>query len=253
MNNDSSWLSDIIIAIKSGFEDKALTLLKDADTYLSTRQAIRIYNMAYRSDFARLFMWLNLKSIHRFELDRYLDIGLIFADACEKGLSEMVRALINDDRIDPTMNQNGPIRYAIYKNHMNVIKILMLDKRVNPSVLDNDALRFSCVNNNCEIVKLLMADERVDPSAFNNAGIRIASIYGLPEIVKILLSDPRVDPSVRHNEAMISAAKNGNTEVVKILLSDSRVDSLLAITLNLARGNNHLDTVKVLEDTIHKY
>ena len=86
----------------------------------------------------------------------------------EQALS-IVKVLINDtsEAIKTTLN-------TIFKNliesniHLEVVKILMQDERVDPSADDNWAIRYASGNGRLEIVKILTQDKRVDPSAESN-------------------------------------------------------------------------------------
>lgn len=66
-----------------------------------------------------------------------------------------------------------------------------IEQGINPSVEDNLPIRITSVHRDIEIVKLLLQDERVDPSAKNNHAIEIASEKGDIEIVRMLSTDRR--------------------------------------------------------------
>ena len=108
--------------------------------------------------------------------------------------------------------------------NIEIIKFLIEDSRVDPSVRDNLSIIWASINGHLEVVKLLLQDPRVDPSARNNESIIWASNYGHLEIVRLLLQDPRVDPSSRDNCSIIRASNYGHLEVVKLLLQDYRIN-----------------------------
>lgn len=85
--------------------------------------------------------------------------------ASENGHSEVVKLLLNDPRVDPSVSYNSAIRFASRNGHSEVVKLLLDDPRVDPSADDNEALRQASQNGHIEVVKLLLADSRVDPSA----------------------------------------------------------------------------------------
>ena len=66
------------------------------------------------------------------------------------------------------------------------VKILLQDERADPSADDNFAIRLASENGHTETVKVLLQDERVDPSADDNYAIRWASENGNTEIVELL-------------------------------------------------------------------
>ncbi len=168
--------------------------------------------------------------------------------ASENGHTEVVRLLLSDLRVDPSDHRNDAIRYASENGHTEVVKLLLSDSRVDPSDFNNYAIRYASKNGHTEIVKLLLQDKRVDPSKTYNYAIKKASENGHIEIVKLLLQDERVDPSGFNNYAIRYASENGHTEVVKLLLSDSRVDPSedYNSAIKYASENGHLEIVKIL-------
>jgi hypothetical protein len=104
------------------------------------------------------------------------------------------------------------------------VKLLLADERVDPSAEDQYPIRFASAAGQLEVVKLLLTDKRVDPSAERQYAIRWASEKGHLEMVKLLLADKRVDPSADYQYAIRWSAHRGHLEVVKLLLFDQRVD-----------------------------
>jgi ankyrin repeat protein len=144
--------------------------------------------------------------------------------ACESGHLEVVELLLADKRVDPSFDNNYPFRIASFNGHLEVVKLLLADKRVDPSAKGQAAICFACQHAHTEVVKLLLIDKRVDPSADNNYPVRIASFNGDLEIVQLLLADKRVDPSADKQFALRFACQNNCSGVVKLLLTDERVD-----------------------------
>ena len=149
-----------------------------------------------------------------------------FIEAARNGDLEMVRLLINE--VNPATRNNCAIRMASLHGHSEVVKLLLQDERVDPTADDNYAIHGASYNGHVEVVRLLLQDERVDPTVINNASIIGASQYGHTEVVKLLLQDGRVNPSARGNRPIQLASRNGHTEAVKLLLNDGRVDWRLA-------------------------
>ena len=95
----------------------------------------------------------------------------------------------------------------------NTVKLLLDDPRVDPSVQNNYLFQLASKTGQIEIVKLLLKNPRVDPSANKNMSIKIASKKGHFDIVKLLLEDPRVDPHQQSSEF-------GQIDVVTLLLKN---------------------------------
>jgi hypothetical protein len=140
--------------------------------------------------------------------------------SCQKGFAELVKLLLADKRVDPSLNS---LQIACENGHLQVVKLLLADKRVDPSTDYQFSIQVASGNGYAEIVKLLLADKRVDPSTDNQYTICYASRLGHVEVVRLLLADERVDPSSGEQYAIRKAVQNGHVEVVKLLLSDQRV------------------------------
>lgn len=182
-------------------------------------------------------------------VDPSVDNNYLIQLALEKGYFKIVELLLRDSRVDPSTNNNYAIRFASQYGHTEVVKLLLADPRVDPSALNNTAIQFAAVNGHLEVVKLLLLHPKVDPTADKDVAIRFASRNGHTEVVKLLLSCPQVNPGVADNFAIKVACENGHVKVVELLLADSRVErSLNTIEhlLYLATSNNKKEVLEVL-------
>ena len=80
--------------------------------------------------------------------------------------------------------------------HLAVVERLLQDQRVDPSANNQWAIRWSSKYGRLPVVGRLLQDPRVDPSSDNQFAIRSANENGHVEVVRFLLHNPRVDPSV---------------------------------------------------------
>ena len=55
-------------ALRSGFPDKALSILKDFDSTLSLTDIKKLLTISGKLDAVQIHLWIFLNSIHRFEL-----------------------------------------------------------------------------------------------------------------------------------------------------------------------------------------
>ena len=85
-----------------------------------------------------------------------------------------------------------PLSIAIVKDRTDIIKRLLQDPRVDPSINDNIPVRMAATRNSIDIVKLLMKDTRVDPSAKDNYALIVARSKQLKTMTDLLMTDPRV-------------------------------------------------------------
>jgi hypothetical protein len=80
--------------------------------------------------------------------------------------------------------------------HISVVERLLQDERIDPSANDNYAVQVAAQNGHLAVVERLLQDERVDPSADDNYAIRMAAFNGHLAVVDRLLEDDRVDVAV---------------------------------------------------------
>jgi len=171
-----------------------------------------------------------------------------FIKACGSGDIDVVRELLQDENIDPAYNDNAAIQCATEKGHTEIVRLLIADPRVDPSVR---GLVFydACGRGRFEIVKMLLEDGRIDPSEPWNHPLRTACLNGQIEIVRLLMADNRVDPSNNSNLARWEACRTGQTDIVRLLLSDRRVienDSDIERDIQIARISGYTEIVQVL-------
>ncbi|KAJ3028418.1 UNVERIFIED_CONTAM: hypothetical protein HDU68_001749 [Siphonaria sp. JEL0065] len=158
------------------------------------------------------------------------DLTHTFLLACENNHPEIVELLLINapDAIDPSTNNNQPIRYASTHGYTQIVTLLLdtYPEIIDPSALDNLAIRNACERGHFEIVDRLLQDPAVDPGAFDNASIRLASEYGHAAVVKRLLECPEdlVDPRANECYALRAAARNRHWDVVDLLVRDGRCD-----------------------------
>ncbi|KAI8900063.1 ankyrin repeat-containing domain protein [Globomyces pollinis-pini] len=169
--------------------------------------------------------------------------------AGENGHAEVIKLLLQDDRIDPTEDDSQALRLASENGHLEVVELLLEDGRADPSDDDNYAICFASLNGHYEIVKLLMKDDRTDPSGDNNYAIRSAASGGHSEIVQLLLTDERVDPITEDNQMLRLALKDEFHEIVRLLVLDDRIvvgKDLIKDVFKLMVDNEYEDAIKGL-------
>lgn len=177
-----------------------------------------------------------------------LQLNNIFRELVkQKSHTKSIMKLLEDDRVDPSFNNNIVLRAACVNGPIELVKLLL----VNPKVkVDSDPhlIELASKNGQLDIVKLLLEDTRFNPGIGQNYAMRLASTAGHIDIVKVLLADPRVNPADNSNEAIQFASRYGNLEVVKVLLADNRVNpsDQNFYAIKMAAKHNHMDIVKLL-------
>ena len=111
---------------------------------------------------------------------------------------------------------------ASYYGHLQVVKILIQDAHLDPSVDNNSAVIVASNFGHLEIVRFLMQDKRMDLSkGFGLLSVLLASEKGHPEIVKFLLQHESVKPIVSDklvSMAIREAFDNNHLTIVDFLV-----------------------------------
>ena len=79
---------------------------------------------------------------------------------CIAGNIDKVKELLSLG-IDPSLDDNYPIRYAAHNNHLDIVKLLLKDKRVDPSANCNSPLTSALQHYNIEMLIVLLNEYRV--------------------------------------------------------------------------------------------
>ena len=67
----------------------------------------------------------------------------------------MVRALLQDPRVDPAAGDNYAIRNAARRGHTEAVRVLLQDPRVDPAAANNEAIRHAVLYEHAEVVRVL--------------------------------------------------------------------------------------------------
>jgi ankyrin repeat protein len=108
---------------------------------------------------------------------------------------------------------------AIQDGTVKELSFLLQDERVDPTANNNNAIRLAALNGHLAVVELLLQDERVDPAADNNCAIRVAAEKGHLKVVALLLRSGKVnldsisqDSLTDNQKNMINMAANVNAD-----------------------------------------
>jgi len=163
--------------------------------------------------------------------------------ASRDGIPELVELLLASRVVDPTANNNYPIRIAAANGHLSVVKLLL--PVTNPAARDNEALRIAAACGHTQIVDLILNHPATNPAARDNEALRLAADGGHTEVVVLLLNQTATNPAARNNEALRLAAKKGNTGIVRLLLESSELANYSEV-LNIAADYGHTEIARML-------
>ncbi len=91
--------------------------------------------------------------------------------------------------LQPHINNNETIKISAERGDVEAVRFLLQDPRVDASVDDNHAIREAFKNRHWNIIKLLLQNPRVDPSISGNYIIKDVSRDGHIELAELLFRD----------------------------------------------------------------
>jgi ankyrin repeat protein len=254
-------LVDLVIARASDPDADSSAVMKWAETLQLGQVVTKLLkdqsNQQYRLDSLEfVLVWAVTSDCARLvkllltdpRIDPSVHRQFLIRRASQNGHAEVVKVLLADPRADPSAENQYAIEISSELGHVDVVKLLLADKRVDPSAGFQHPIRIASANGHAEVVKVLLADSRVNPSTFDQSALRVASEPGHAEVVKLLLADKRVDPSAGDHDAICMASRNGSSQVVKLLLADPRVDPSAQhqYSIHWASSQGHAEVVKLL-------
>ncbi|KAJ3408309.1 hypothetical protein HDU80_006170 [Chytriomyces hyalinus] len=138
----------------------------------------------------------------------------------------------------PKHDRNGALRNACMFGHANVVRILLDDERVDPNAPSLEEQLYGCHIQNVpsanlhiidaarrghvQVVELLLADQRRQGRE-QDALVR-AAYAGHEHVVRALVKDPRVSTSCASSAVLRAACTGGNTQLVQFLLQEPEAD-----------------------------
>lgn len=123
----------------------------------------------------------------------------------------------NED-FDPTYKDSQALRLACDIGHTDIVKALLNDLRSDPTVLQNACMSSAISGKRVSIVKLLLQDRRtpIDDMFISHLSINIDL-----EIFSVILSDRRISKRTRYH-ALGWCVRHGKDDLVDIILADRR-------------------------------
>ncbi len=163
----------------------------------------------------------------------------------------MAKFLIKKFKINPTILNNYPLRWASEFGNLKIIRYLLRSQKVDVTDVGNYAIIIASYNGYAEIVKLLIKSG-ADPSVNDNTPVKHASRHNHIKTVQVLLADSRVDPTVDNNFIARISSINNNLEILKLVYTSRKMDLSFDddILLRLASSNGSIDIIRFILDNI---
>jgi hypothetical protein len=151
--------------------------------------------------------------------------------ACNNDNEQSIRLLIEDSRVDPSINNNEALLNAIKIHSIDIITLLLNDNRVTPS--NNPEILMEAINRkDLDIFKKIAAYDSVDFKGDSYDYYFKKPLYasisrGFLYAVDFLVNQKHINPSLNNNEHIIEANKKGEGEISELLFKDKRVFNTL--------------------------
>lgn len=183
--------------------------------------------------------------------------NLLIRWASQKGYFEIVDYLLSSylgsRKVDPSFQENEPIRLAVQGGHSKVVRRLLQDENVIESIITRDLTREAHRRGYPEIVGIILREERDMGDA-----IVMASELGYPQMVKSLIQRYKSSAGgmlkgilpMYLREALNKAIKEGHLEVVKVILNDPKSEDPGPKAITQASEHGHLEIVKYLTQKV---
>ncbi|KAI2847930.1 hypothetical protein CBS147343_7676 [Aspergillus niger] len=198
------------------------------------------------------------------------------AYAASGGYTDIAILLLSKESVDPdAKDRNGmtPLAYAASGGYTDIAIQLLSKESVDPDAKDSygkTPLAYAASGGYADIVIPLLSTGRIEIDAgdsFGTTPLSYAASGGHAAVVRILLSTGKADPDSDNMfglgfTPLFEAAANGHEDVVRQFLAIRRVNALsedvgAQMALSIAKNNNQVRTVKILEDwlenTFHQF
>ena len=139
--------------------------------------------------------------------------GIIIILAMKNDDVDMLKTIMNADRINLSDDSSRYLRYAINHRKLQLARILITDVRVDPSIWNNVLLSSAIRQHDLEIIDLLLKDHRVQPTNdILMTAVQFANVEAVQRLVEL--------PGLTVNEKMLRIAlKSKSLEIINLLLT----------------------------------
>ncbi|KAJ3230811.1 hypothetical protein HDU81_004239 [Chytriomyces hyalinus] len=131
---------------------------------------------------------------------------------------------------------------AADRGYTDIVRMLMEDDRFDPDV----ALQRAVVNDREEVARLVLEDGRADPTRLRC--MEKAVEYGSVNVLTALLADGRADPAYSNSACMVDAVHKGRVRMVEAFLKDGRVDATRALIQAVKMPKCSIQAVQLMLD-----
>ncbi|KAL7947774.1 ankyrin repeat protein [Trichoderma barbatum] len=214
-----------------------------ADPDIRNYHALSLIEMAASNGHTAVVEWFCSHDIDHIPNGSSISIALLLA--VKEGHENVVRLLLQDDRLDLNARNDGatniglsgtPLELAAKYGRDKIVRLLLDDGRVdvntrNVAGMTPLLLAASSREPRSEaVIEALLADERVNATARNNVGRNaciLTVISAMYQKTRMILEDGRIDPNQSDNSEQtpaMHAAEGDSLMILGLLMADDRVN-----------------------------
>jgi hypothetical protein len=166
--------------------------------------------------------------------------------AANSGYTDVVARVLADpdQRIDPALGENGPLRAAVARGHADMVRLLIRDSRVDPSSDRNAALRFAARRGDVGLVDALLAEDLTGGDW--HTVMHTAVTYEHDAVVVRVLRDTRVPFTALLLDTLVASYGNAGASTDASYptheLPARVVDALACKTYHMPAALAHVET-----------
>jgi hypothetical protein len=189
-----------------------------------------LYKILIDDEFINNALENNINKVKKFLIRKKIKTKTIQSAlyaSIQYGNLEIVKLLLNDERVEANHKNNRNLIVAVDNGHIDIVSLLLNDKSVDPSDQDNEATITATTKGNIEILKLLLTDKRVLIEDDYNEAMTKPAQFGHFDIIELLLKEKRIKPEKNKNWAIRTAYNNNEFKIADYLFSYKDVQKSL--------------------------
>ena len=214
-------VADIFATIKNGFQEKALSMLKENARYLSKRDMYNLWRDPNIGVPMKEYLYLNCSG--KQFVNEYLGGLSLNKDKAWAWTESAATVLLRHDL--SAVQLEGQFTHGCAWGHIRNVKQMLARKLVDPSARNNAAIRCANMNGHIEIIKLLLKYDSVDPKAGYADAIMWAWEGGGPKLMKLLMLCNSLDPTTMDEDSFMYICESDDVNIAKLILTCDSFDN----------------------------
>jgi hypothetical protein len=214
-------------AIKNGHVEVVDLLLKHEkfNTYFDDNYLIEYAIKNGQNDIVKLFLKNDRLNMSKSD-PSLLELSASYGDV------EIFNTILNDRRSN--CFREKAMYVAARKGKAEMLKILINDEGIDPTIMDNKSMQLVISSRSVEAFDFMRSNKNVYNSYDRYTALKVASDVGSVHVLNVL-SKENIDLSHNNNDSIKSAVRNHQHSFIKMLLTTETVASDIELRFVLAK------------------